>query len=118
MDKLFVSDEIAIKLKEKGFIEPCMKGVKDGHRFTTCGFGLTNQGNTHDFTLPLHQQVIDWLRENYKLHIIIKPYHDVYEYSFYTTGKIDLSKAVVTDGFCDTYYEAINVSIKEALNLI
>jgi hypothetical protein len=128
MDKLFVSDEIAIKLKEKGFIEPCMKGVKDGHRFTTCGFGLTNQGNTHDFTIPLHQQVIDWFREKHNIQINSglypkqirekMPHIITGRYNFYLYIE-DNNPTISNNGnFSDDYYVALSKTIEEALNLI
>jgi len=67
MKNLFVPHKIAIKLKEKNFYEPCMKGVKDTEELTTCGFGINNHSTMHDFALPLYTQVIDWLESNHNL---------------------------------------------------
>jgi hypothetical protein len=69
----FVTHEIAFKLKEKGFNEPCIanyfiteKGIipYNGHPgnedkiFSTC----TNDGRSNNWaTAPMWQQAIDWL---------------------------------------------------------
>lgn len=132
MNNLFVSKEIAWQLKNKGFFEPCIKAIKDNEEFTACGFNLTNHGNTHEYTIPMFQQVVDWLRE--KHNIWLEMYFGSrstsgYEYwncKIYTSqsgvyshiNKID-SKDGYSDNFKNyTYYQTLSLSIEEALKLI
>jgi hypothetical protein len=128
MEKLFVPIEIAILLKQKGFNEPCMKGVKNNEEFTTCGFSLTNQGNTHDFILPLYQQVINWFKKRYG--IILLPTYSYYYGIHYgyrwvkTNGESGefWEQAVNAEKIYkfneDSFEEATNYAIIETLKLI
>ena len=77
MKKEFVPYELAVKLKELGFDEPCFvyynrsnenKPAYPNHGVTQnslCGNGTT---------APLYQQAFRWFREKYKLHTEIRPY--------------------------------------------
>lgn len=77
MKKLFVSYEIALNLKEKGFNEPCIATYKQ----ETIGKGDRLQffvqpiNANDDFTFvsaPLYQQVEEWLFKEYNIFIEIK----------------------------------------------
>lgn len=59
-----------------------------------------------------------WLRDEHKLHVIVKPYENAYEFALWSTGKINLCDAPVTDGFLDTYEQALLEGINEAMKLI
>lgn len=120
MENLFVSKEIAKQLKEKGFYEPCMKGVKDNHEFTACGFNLTNHGNTHEYTIPMFQQVTDWLRVKHKIFITIdvSPYPTLSSYGHIKTFTDRKGKWTNDQDNPLPYYEALSKSIEEALKLI
>lgn len=125
MEKLFVSREIAKKLKEKGFNEPCMKGVNAKEDFTVSGFGLTNQGNTHEFTLPLFQQATEWFRVKHKINIFAEPFcTKESELSWF--GRYGRLNKTMNDCFLShltkkmyyDYNEALSAAIEEALKLI
>lgn len=121
MEHLFVPYNIALMAKEKGFNEPCFaKYVTSNKDFIVCGAlfrrerGYMNS-NSNSFTYitaPLYQQIIDWLRENYCIHVTYDPC---------TGWKLwDITETVrdffVTDT-C-TYYEALNTAITEAFKLL
>jgi hypothetical protein len=131
MEKLFVPVELAIKLKHKGFDEPCMgyythKG-EFGHHYhflakkTRNIFSATNSYvnelvNDGRVMTPLYQQVVDWFRDEHKIVLVSAPLN--------TLGWWD---AMAFNSECDrifrfagykTYYEALYVSIEEALKLI
>jgi hypothetical protein len=68
MNREFTPYDRALKLKELGFDEPCLKSYGDD--------GLLNQ-NDHSLYLsaPLYQQAFRWFREKYSLgHEISCPY--------------------------------------------
>jgi hypothetical protein len=77
MKKLFVSYEIALKLKEKGFNEPCIatytqETIGKGDRLQ---FFVQPINANDDFTFvsaPLYQQVEEWLFKEYNIFIEIK----------------------------------------------
>ena len=116
MNNEFVSYEIALKLKELGFDEPCL----------TYYYELTSNLRTHlaidirnawtysenkklGFTLaPLYQQVFRWFRVKYDIDISINAIY--YKYNENTSKKYRVvidNKTVFTNvGFYDTYEEA------------
>lgn len=133
---LFVPYEIALKLV--GFDEPCFAYYRDGR---ICGVNkwdrkdwefhiislkeITN--TTNEIVLaPTYQQVIDWLREKYKLHVYITYvcWPNLNEDAY--TPHIARTKWKKTQNDAErwmwknesTYEEAILVGIKEALKLI
>ena len=117
MKHLFVSFTIGKKLKSFGFYEPCMKGVKDDAEYTTCGFSLTNLGNTHDYTLPLYQQVTDWLREKHGIEVTQVPSIEIEKgwFQFDITRETPHVEYFVSKKY---YYEAYEKAILKAIKLI
>jgi hypothetical protein len=81
MKEQFVTYEIAKLLKELGFNEPCMKYIYTGNTavnidtYHECLPRLAYYFNKEDMciSIPLWQQVIDWLREKYDYHICSIP---------------------------------------------
>ena len=82
MKEQFVPATIAQQLKEKGFDESCMAYVYTGNTGTNVDqyvYGaISHDGNPRcenynaydmSYSLPLWQQVIDWLREKHNLRI-------------------------------------------------
>ena len=95
MNEDFIPFELAVKLKEKGFDEPCYgyyhcNGGNDS--FELCGNGdcdFLNSKNKHRIAAPTIPQVLKWLREEKKIVISIFPhpcgwqadiYKDVHQY--------------------------------------
>lgn len=77
MNEDFVSFDVAKKLKEKGFNEPCYGYYHRGggdDSFEVCGDGdcdFLNSKNKHRIAAPTISQVLKWLREEKKIHIQI-----------------------------------------------
>jgi len=71
MNKEFVSLEIAKKLKRLGFTEPCFACYDNCGMLSTYSdiFNSKNYNRTETLmcSAPLHQQVINWLYNEYKL---------------------------------------------------
>ncbi len=108
MKELFVSYELSLALKEKGFDEPLL-----GRNSL-----FVIEENKHWFVpeLPiLYQQVIDWFREKHDIHIKIEMFEDN-SFDFVLVYDNAPEEPIETKGF--TYYEALNKAIEEALKLI
>lgn len=70
----FVTYEIAVKLKEKGFTKPCRFYYSGSSVFPNQRFQLLSRNTTDDNSLdaPTISQVLKWLREEKCLHIEIQ----------------------------------------------
>lgn len=134
MENQFVTYEIALKLKELGFDEPCF------FAFDNCKFrckdlrtneqefeGVNYNSSTY-ISQPLWQQVIDWLREKHNVDIFptltttIPDYKGgdiLYTYSICT--KFDDGTPCWTydiDIVFDTYEEAREQAIIKAIEML
>lgn len=73
----FVSYELAVKLKEKGFNRPCCGYYhvgKGDDSFEACiSSDFLNSLNEYRVGAPTISQVLKWLREEKKIHICIYP---------------------------------------------
>lgn len=125
MENLFVSYEIALELKDKGFNKPCF-GVWNSRE---CSLYIdlrydTDQKNMPDgCKAPLYQQVTDWLRENHNIEIQISNVDnkiDKWEYQLNNLILSDESNLNYDSSYDDlyysTYYEALEEAIIEVLN--
>lgn len=65
----FVPFEIAIKIKEKGFNEPCYKYYQRGVLDSDDCWNRYNRGTADRCSAPTISQVLKWLREEKKIHI-------------------------------------------------
>jgi len=126
MKKLFVSYELALQLKEKGFNEDCF-----GCYYKDKTFAYHPDSDVY-VDAPLYQQVIDWFREKHDLHIIIDSWvvgsRENFDFSFIidklgynrdaiTAKRIFLKNSGQHNAF-NEYYEALNKAIERALKLI
>lgn len=142
MKELFVSYELALKLKEKGFDEECIaywflsleKGTNKEvvsllpivivWKAGTMWKGMDNSKCDSEIlcTAPLYQQVIDWFREKHKIGVDNSPVLSTdletykYNYMIYSLNKVDFDQKRSTIQY--TYYEALDKAIEEALKLI
>ena len=79
MNEDFAPFELAVKLKEKGFNEPCYGYYhRDGgdDSFELCGNGdcdFLNSKNKHRIAAPTISQVLKWLRNTQNLHVETYP---------------------------------------------
>lgn len=100
MKEQFVPYEIALKLKEKGFVELCFAFYEADGEFKFNNGTLTfdgkwvsaNKNNIDYCTAPLYQQVIDWFRVVHKIYILeqvtIDLHGDVYYGVVKKKGKV------------------------------
>lgn len=131
MKHLFVSYELGLILKEKGFNEPCIgywwdkewlenNDNKVKEVFNFCIASKHNELPSR-VSAPLYQQVVDWFREKHNLHIEINSMGFGYVGTHNNTPKPISSwsedKRLFTEPFED-YYDALNKSIEEAIKLI
>lgn len=129
MKKLFVPYEIALKLKEKGFNEPCCaksyeldkdKDEKMIHYGSVNFPQLWNSSVVNDtrplISIPMYQQVIDWFRNTHKIIIEARPLNtlDWWDALIYN----EECERICRDAGYKTYYEALTKAIEEALKLI
>lgn len=129
INKQFVTYEIALKLKEMGFDEYCfgvffrgkfMTGNVEQYVWNLVHSATTNSDcNSIDIvTAPLWQQVIDWLREVYDIHIeIYLDINDLYEISI--TNKVLVNYYIDDDsdqGFID-FYKAREQAILKSIEI-
>ena len=118
-----VTLETAKMLREKGFNEPCMIAIniEDSRQY---GTNRTNSGLPIKLcsqpTQPVAQK---WLRETKNMHVCI--YRSASGYG-YDISKADNGTHIINDlsdgpneaGLWDTYEEALEVGIQEALKLV
>ena len=117
MKHLFVSYQIALKLKELGFNESCF-----GHFIGRDLNFLRINGYKENIELlaPLYQQVQDWFRDNHNIQVDASS-HTVNQnkkwrdYIAYVNGK-PMNDA--RDEEYQDYYKALTRAIEEALKLI
>ncbi len=123
MKQLFVTPEIAIALKEKGFNEPCLGHYNSNNEFMFFA-DVRNCNTNSEFgfypTVPTHQQVTDWLREKHKIFITVdvSPYPTLLSYGHIKTFTDRKGKWTNDQDSPLPYYKALNKAIEESLKLI
>ena len=127
MNKQFVTYDIALKLKELGFDEQCIAYYVDSQDrliFDITGvnnFTKTNYSSTlgkHCQAAPLWQQVIDFFRDVYGIHIDLD-YALGWGYGFIPVGTtLNYDWSHFEDGHYWTYYEAREQALLKAIELI
>ena len=113
MSELFVPYEIALQLKQKGFNESCFGGYgNDGeYKATRVDF----QSDIEGFCLaPIHQQVVNWLKETHEIYIYEVPYPYEKRTMYHITFKDETG--AWSDGIVNE--KNINNAIEEALTTI
>ena len=121
MKNQFVTYEIALKLKELRFDEPCFGGYyhedKEINHDLFIGYNMFDgeEFNREYFILaPLWQQVFDWFREKYNIYIKISYKGKYwYEYKKGYGGYINDFSHIVS-----SYEEAREQAILKAIELI
>lgn len=117
----FVSLEVAKKLMNKGFDEPCDKMLNDHEEcyeyscYTMSKKGFRNSDLcAYEVAIPTLYEVQKWLREGHLIHISVDFNHHGWYYRAY-----DIKENLCFDtmeGFVKTYEEALRNGIIEALN--
>lgn len=128
----YVSLEVAKLLKEKGYHEPCKSAYdRDGNIGEYTSVKDWNAEYDWTFSRPTLYEAQKWIREEHKLHIEVGMYGDystdadgnkVDEYfcwGFDVYNKTRMYKSLYDDdGGYNSYEEALNEGILEALKLI
>jgi hypothetical protein len=128
MEKEFVSYEIALKLKELGFDEPCLTYYYEltsnlrTHLAIDIRNAWTYSGNKKlGFTLaPLYQQVFKWLRNKYGIDFSINTTYSKYNENTIKqySGVIDTKTMYTNVGFYDNYEEAQLAGLQKMIEII
>ena len=140
MKQLFVSSEIALKLQEAGFDEPCIayypKDKTNAGAYHALNFCMNSDLNKHrtvrnsiegNFLLPapMHQQVVDFFREKKNLDITIlgDNYDSLLKIDHYygevcrTVWEDPKSDIYISDNYA-SYYDALSHTISAAIKII
>lgn len=137
LKQLFVPYEIAKQLKEMGFDWPCLAIFKYKDFITVQDYNLnpcTNTDLDSEFHIaaPLFQQVVDWLREEKKITIIINHIDNTKRFQFdyeimdaridsrelNDQEQTDQAKSVYSKESFKTYYQALLHALTTTLKLI
>lgn len=113
----FVTNKIALKLKELGFSIPFFSAYTESGNLMDIG-NYSNDDKIgeldgHSYYIsclaPLWQQVIDWFREKYKLNIDI-----TFTYpNSYNIGIFNMNKRCYS--ICDIYYDSYQEAREQAI---
>jgi hypothetical protein len=128
MEKEFVSYEIALKLKELGYNEPCLTYYYEltsnlrTHLAIDVRNAWTYSGNKKlGFTLaPLYQQAFKWIREKHNIDISINTIYSKYNENTIKqySGVIDTKTMYTNVGFYDNYEEAQLAGLQKMIEII
>jgi len=128
MEKEFVSYEIALKLKELGFDEPCLTYYYEltSNLRTHIGVDIGNawtysENKKLGFTLaPLYQQAFKWIREKHNIDISINTIYSKYNENTIKqySGVIDTKTMYTNVGFYDNYEEAQLAGLQKMIEII
>lgn len=132
MKNLFLSYELALLAKEKGFDKDCFRVYSRNRKLTNDE--LLNPNDNKWINAPLYQQIVDWFREKYNIHIRVdciieynegrEDYLKLQGYSLWISqfqnddivDSDELGRLAIT--IYKDYYEALNKAIIEAFKLI
>lgn len=129
LQELFVTYELALKIKEKGFNEGCFGYYSGDNPYGELPYKLNiikckKQDSIDDLAgrclAPTHQQCVDWLRINHRIEVSSPCKKDkdlgVFYGGYVKKYDDDFGKSYGSN-FRD-YYEAYNHGIEEALKII
>ena len=119
MKKLFLPYELAAIAKEKGFKEPCMAYTYTGDTALNKDIFVLPSNKIEDHNVdslsvshPLYAQIIDWFREEHKIHIEVNYMDDVLLYNFKLT-LLDINEEREGINWKLSYYDALEAAIEE-----
>jgi hypothetical protein len=128
MEKEFVSYEIALKLKDLGFDEPCFTYYHNINSNIRTGIVVsihnawTYAGTKKlETTLaPLYQQAFKWIRKKHNIDISINTIYSKYNENTIKqySGVIDNKTMYTNVGFYETYEEAELAGLQKMIKII
>lgn len=104
---LFVPYSLTKRLEEKGFDEKCLKFYNDDKK-------LVSEAGEKFTPAPLYQQVLDWIRDFYDIHIYIKKVRSNNRYIYFVDHQLGTEHGIPYDH----YYQALEQAIVKTLNVI
>jgi hypothetical protein len=118
MTKEFVPFELAVKLKQIGFDEPCLDFYDDNQELF---YNHENKEKIHigdSVKAPLFQQAFRWFRENYRLSVFIQDWLDDYDGEIveWTIGEDRIIYEITNR--TDTYEEAELACLDKLIELV
>lgn len=119
MEKEFVPYDIALKLKELGFDEPCLAYFKPNELFPELTIGEFNEYEY--YSAPTFSQTFRWFREKYGLASQFAYYHVpkwTFEILEFTDIKMTPSKIVVEYSKPRTYEEAEHACLEKLIEIV
>ena len=99
LQKDFVPYELALRMKQLGFDEPCMAS-RD----------MNNDENL--IQIPLYQQAFRWFRDEHGMSGSIQIEHDAYQWSIFKEGE---TSGLASDNWDGTDYEEAELACLEKL---
>lgn len=143
MKELFVPYKLALLAKERGFDGRCLAhycGFGDGSKekdnpdkYNVSDIRLFIAGEyptstdievekgLHCFVccrVPLYQQLVDWFRDTYKIHLYVDAYGEQYYYGIRHENWEYYNRLNCEENGYRYYYEALNKALEEAFSLI
>ncbi len=123
MKKLFIPYKLSVLAKEKGFSEVCFALITEREVYPlniSDTEELTFQQQVSIYNLapcvpaPMHQQIVDWFREEKKIDIRIFRH---YKFAIFNRNGEDTAQYYDATLYTE-YYEALNEGIEQAFKLI
>lgn len=116
MEHLFLTYELSLLAKEKGFNKPCL-AYYHNKQFQIVG-GILNVAldlNGINLNAPLYHQIIDWFRTEYNIDILPnkKQLNGNYYYTVYQKDQMPFDTKQ-----SENYYIALNIAIYRVFELI
>jgi hypothetical protein len=103
LQKEFVPYELALRMKQLGFDEPCFKVVEGGP---------TDIFPYEKLDVPIYQQAFRWFRDEHGMSGSIQIEHDAYQWSIFEEGE---TSGLASDNWDGTDYEEAELACLEKL---
>ncbi len=116
LNDLFVPSEIATKLKEVGFNEPCLGYFTDSKFFFFADVKNCNTNTEFGFypTAPTYEQVKIWFMEKHLIFITVNCEKWLHEFK----GQVETSDAIIDTEMFHDYKKALQSAINAAIPFI
>jgi hypothetical protein len=123
MQKEFVQYELALRMKQLGFDEPCLNFYHVvGGFYTSCVYIESQEDikelcdNGKQVLAPLFQQAFRWFREKYDLHHVI--HHFTHKKGTDEAYLAEVGKADDIFSYCKTYEEAELACLEKLIEIV
>lgn len=114
MNEDFVTYELAVKLKEKGFDYPCIGHYVNNQLYIAHYQNAFHSDNDESVDAPTISQVLKWLRTEHKIYIYVE--RDTYHLMFRFVYEKDKPRGKFTSSVYDDFEQAAFASIEYVLD--